>query len=104
MLSRHKIIANMINTKRGLFMCIFNLIKNKFSKYAFDDERLFSYVNSAILYAEKYQNKDVGFYLNHPIPPKTEQAIILLVSYLLGIFHDDSIWSNVNILLRFNMK
>ena len=60
-------------------------------------------VESAILYAERFQHKSKGFYRFHQIPPKTEQAIMLMVTHVAKSNADDCIWSKVDSLLRFNI-
>lgn len=62
-----------------------------------------SIVKSAIIYAERFQHKPNGFYRTHHIPPKTEQAILLIIEH----FNNNEnyvIWSKVDSLLRFNMN
>lgn len=63
-----------------------------------------SIVESAILYAERFQHKPRGFYNTHQIPPKTEQAIILIVVHIANLNSDDRIWNKVDALLRFNVS
>lgn len=60
-------------------------------------------IKSAILYAEHFQHKPKGFYNTHQIPPKTEQAIILIVVHMTSN-SDYSIWNKVDALLRFNIS
>ncbi|MDE5852884.1 MAG: head-tail connector protein, partial [Oscillospiraceae bacterium] len=74
-----------------------------------DDNLLQSYIKAAVSYAESYQHLAKGFYTDNPIPPTTEQAIIMLVSHFYesrdgstGGFYADSVqaggqvWNTVN--------
>ncbi|MDE5853020.1 MAG: head-tail connector protein, partial [Oscillospiraceae bacterium] len=64
-----------------------------------------------------YQHLAKGFYTDNPIPPTTEQAIIMLVSHFYesrdgstGGFYADSVqaggqvWNTVNLLLRLDKE
>ncbi len=42
-----------------------------------DDALLKSYITAAVSYAESYQHIPEGFYKENPMPPTTEQAIIM---------------------------
>lgn len=64
---------------------------------------LISKIESAIEYSERYQNKPKGYYQTHHFPPKTQEAISLLVKILTGIIADDSIWNDIHALLRFTV-
>lgn len=78
-----------------------------------DDELLAHYITAAIAYAEGYQHKPVGFYKENPMPPTTEQAVIMLSSHFYesrdgstgGFFADNvqagkQVWETINMLLR----
>ncbi|MDE5600400.1 MAG: head-tail connector protein [Oscillospiraceae bacterium] len=82
-----------------------------------DDNLLQSYIKAAVSYAESYQHLAKGFYTDNPIPPTTEQAIIMLVSHFYesrdgstGGFYADSVqaggqvWNTVNLLLRLDKE
>ena len=82
-----------------------------------DDNLLQSYIKAAVSYAESYQHLAMGFYTDNPIPPTTEQAIIMLVSHFYesrdgstGGFYADSVqaggqvWNTVNLLLRLDKE
>jgi len=80
----------------------------------FDDDRLIEmYISAAISYAESYQKKPDGYYLENAMSPATEQAVIMLSSHFYesrdgstaGFFADnvqasDRVWNTVNTLLR----
>ena len=70
-------------------------------------------VTSAISYAESYQHIPAGTYGEAPMPPTTEQAVIMLASHFYesrdgstgGFFADNpqaatQVWNTVNLLLR----
>lgn len=61
-----------------------------------------SIIKSAILYAERFQHKSIGYYQSHQIPPKTEQAIVLIVEHIISN-SNECVWNKINSLLRFNM-
>ena len=78
-----------------------------------DDELLGSFISAAVSYAESYQHVPVGYYSENPIPPTTEQAVIMLSSHFYesrdgstaGFFADNvqagqQVWNTVNLLLR----
>jgi uncharacterized phage protein (predicted DNA packaging) len=78
-----------------------------------DDELLQMYINAALSYTESYQKKPQGYYSENPMPPTTEQAVIMLVSHFYesrdgstgGFFADNvqasqQIWDTVNLMLR----
>lgn len=78
-----------------------------------DDALLQSYITAAITYAESYQHVTTGFYSGNPMPPTTEQAVIMLSSHFYesrdgstgGFFADNiqagqQVWYTVNLLLR----
>ena len=78
-----------------------------------DDELLKMYITAAVSYAESYQHIPAGTYADHPMPPTTEQAVIMLASHFYesrdgstgGFFADNvqagqQVWTTVNLLLR----
>ena len=78
-----------------------------------DDALLEMYIAAAVSYAEKYQHRIDGYYINEPLSMTTRQAVILLVSHFYesrdgstgGFFGDNTnaaiqIWNTVNTLLR----
>ena len=86
-----------------------NLILN----HSEDDDLLLSYITAAVSYAESYQHIPEGIYQNAPMPPTTEQAVIMLASHFYesrdggtgGFFSNtigsaQQVWNTVNLLLR----
>ena len=82
-----------------------------------DDELLKGYITAAVSYAESYQHIEAGYYTDHPMPPTTEQAIIMLSSHFYesrdgstgGFFADNvqagqQVWNTVNLLLRLDRR
>jgi uncharacterized phage protein (predicted DNA packaging) len=78
-----------------------------------DDILLQGYITAALSYAESYQHISEGYYLEYPMPPTTEQAVIMLASHFYesrdgstgGFFADNvqagqQVWNTVNLLLR----
>lgn len=78
-----------------------------------DDALLQSFIAAAVNYAESFQHLPAGSYAENPIPPTTEQAIIMLASHFYesrdgstaGFFGDSvqagqQVWNTVNMLLR----
>ncbi len=78
-----------------------------------DDELLEMYITAATSYAESYQHIAEGYYTENPMPPTTEQAVIMLASHFYesrdgptgGFFADNvqagqQVWNTVNLLLR----
>ncbi len=78
-----------------------------------DDALLQEYIKAAVAYAESYQKKPEGYYAENPMPPTTEQAVIMLSSHFYesrdgstaGFFGDSvqagqQVWNTVNLLLR----
>ena len=86
-----------------------NLILN----HSEDDDLLLTYITAAVSYAESYQHIPEGTYQNAPMPPTTEQAVIMLASHFYesrdggtgGFFSNtigsaQQVWNTVNLLLR----
>ena len=82
-----------------------------------DDTLLRSFITAAVSYAERFQHLDDGAYTNKPMPPTTEQAVIMLASHFYesrdgstaGYFGDNvqaghQVWNAVNMLLRLNRQ
>ena len=82
-----------------------------------DDDLLLSYITAAVSYAESYQHIPEGTYRNAPMPPTTEQAVIMLTSHFYesrdgstcGFFADNTgaaqqVWNTVNLLLRLDRR
>jgi len=78
-----------------------------------DDTLLQGFIRAAICYAESYQHLAEGYYTESPMPPTTEQAVIMLSSHFYesrdgstgGFFADNvqagqQVWNTVNLLLR----
>lgn len=78
-----------------------------------DDTLLQSFITAAVSYAESFQHIPAGTYSEKPIPPTTEQGIIMLASHFYesrdgstgGFFADNvqagqQVWDTVNLLLR----
>jgi uncharacterized phage protein (predicted DNA packaging) len=82
-----------------------------------DDGLLAGYIIAATAYAESFQHRPELFYSDHPMPPTTEQAVIMLSSHFYesrdgstgGFFADSTnaavqVWNTVNMLLRLDRK
>lgn len=82
-----------------------------------DDNFIARLVETAIAYAESYQHLDAGFYSENDMSSTTEQAVIMLSSYLYesrdgstgGFFSDSTsaavqVWDVVNTLLRLDRE
>jgi len=82
-----------------------------------DDALLRSFITAAVSYAEKFQHLDEGTYADKPMPPTTEQAVIVLASHFYesrdgstaGYFGDNiqagqQVWDTVNNLLRLDRQ
>lgn len=87
--------------------------KNLILDHDTEDELLMSYISAAVSYAESYQHITAGTYKVMPMPPTTEQAVIMLASHFYesrdgstgGFFSDNvqagqQVWNAVNTLLR----
>ncbi len=82
-----------------------------------DDGLLAGYIRAAVSYAESYQHVAEGYYAKNPMPPTTEQAIIMLSSHFYesrdgstgGFFADNvqaavQVWNTTNMLLRLDRE
>lgn len=91
--------------------------QNLILEHTADDALLKSYITAAVSYAESYQHVPEGFYKTNPMPPTTEQAVIMLASHFYesrdgstGGFFEDSVqagqqvWNTVNLLLRLDRR
>ena len=91
--------------------------QNLILEHTADDALLNSYITAAVSYAESYQHIPEGFYKSNPMPPTTEQAIIMLSSHFYesrdgstgGFFSDNvqagqQVWNTVNLLLRLDRE
>lgn len=87
--------------------------QNLILEHEADDPLLKGYITAAVSYAESYQHIPSGHYSNNPMPPTTEQAVIMLSSHFYesrdgstgGFFQDNpqaaqQVWNTVNLLLR----
>ena len=85
--------------------------------YDVDDSLILHYITAAISYAESYQHIPEGFYSSNPMPPTTEQAVVMLSSHFYesrdgstgGFFADNvpaaqQVWNTVNLLLRLDRE
>ena len=91
--------------------------QNLILEHEVDDPLLKNYITAAVSYAESYQHLSAGFYQENPMPPTTEQAIIMLSSHFYesrdgstgGFFSDNvqagqQVWNTVNLLLRLDRE
>ena len=82
-----------------------------------DDDLLRSYITAAVSYAESYQHIPEGTYADAPMPPTTEQAVVMLASHFYesrdgstgGFFADNpqaaqQVWHTVDLLLRLDRR
>ena len=90
---------------------------NLILEHTADDELLKGYITAAVSYAESYQHIPEGYYTENPMPPTTEQAVIMLASHFYesrdgstgGFFGDNvqagkQVWDTVNMLLRLDRR
>lgn len=90
-----------------------NLILN----HSEDNDLLLAYISAAVSYAESYQHIPKNYYKENPMPPTTEQAVIMLSSHFYesrdgstgGFFADNTgaaqqVWNTVNLLLRLDRR
>ena len=82
-----------------------------------DDGLIAGYIIAATAYAESFQHLPEMFYADHPMPPTTEQAVIMLSSHFYesrdgstgGFFADNvqaavQVWNTTNMLLRLDRR
>ena len=87
--------------------------QNLILEHSEDDELLKMYITAAVSYAESYQHIPENYYSENPMPPTTEQAVIMLASHFYesrdgstgGFFADNvqagqQVFNTVNLLLR----
>lgn len=99
-------------------MTLFDKVKaNLILEHTEDDALLQLYITAAVKYAESYQHLPENYYADHPMPPTTEQAVIMLSSHFYesrdgstgGFFSDNvqagqQVWNTVNLLLRLDRE
>lgn len=91
--------------------------KNLIIDHTLDDELIIMYIKAALSYAESYQHITENIYSELPMPPATEQAVIMLASHFYesrdgstgGFFADSTnasaqVWNTVNLLLRLDRR
>ena len=91
--------------------------QNLILEHSADDSLIEGYIAAAVSYAESYQHIPEGTYRNAPMPPTTEQAVIMLSSHFYesrdgstgGFFADNTgaaqqVWNTVNLLLRLDRR
>lgn len=91
--------------------------QNLILEHSADDELISGFITAAVSYAESYQHIEQGYYTNNPMPPTTEQAVIMLSSHFYesrdgstgGFFRDNvqagkQVWDTVNMLLRLDRR
>ena len=91
--------------------------QNLILEHSVDDGLLLGFIIAAVSYAESYQHIPAGSYQIDPIPPTTEQAVIMLASHFYesrdgstgGFFSDNvqagkQVWETVNLLLRLDRE
>ena len=80
-----------------------------------DDALIQSFIRAAVDYAETFQHVESGTYATNPMPPSTEQGVIMLASHFYesrdgstaGFYADSTqasqqVWTTVNTLFRLN--
>lgn len=90
---------------------------NLILEHSADDTLLKNHITAAVSYAESYQHIPEGYYSENPMPPTTEQAVIMLSSHFYesrdgstgGFFADSTnaaaqVWNTVNMLLRLDRR
>ncbi len=91
--------------------------QNLILAHSADDDLLQMFITAAVSYAESYQHIPEGYYTDNPMPPTTEQAVIMLASHFYesrdgstgGFFADNpqaaqQTWNTVNLLLRLDRR
>lgn len=82
-----------------------------------DDDLLQSFIRAAVSYAESYQHMPKEYYTTRPMPPTTEQAVIMLSSHFYesrdgstgGLFANtvqagQQVWNTSHLLLRLHRR
>jgi len=90
---------------------------NLILEHSADDSLVQDLILAAISYAESYQHIAEGHYADNPMPPTTEQAVVMLSSHFYesrdgstgGFFADNvqagqQVWNTVNLLLRLDRR
>ena len=90
---------------------------NLILEHGADDNLIQDFIRAAVSYSESYQHIKEGFYADNPMPPTTEQAVIMLSSHFYesrdgstaGFFGDSvqagqQVWNTVNMLLRLDRR
>ena len=91
--------------------------QNLILEHSVDDPLLEGFITAAVAYAESYQHVAEGHYRDNPMPPTTEQAVIMLASHFYesrdgstgGFFADNvqagqQVWKTVDLLLRLDRE
>ena len=91
--------------------------QNLILEHSVDDSLIEGYITAAVSYAESYQHLPEKYYSDNPLPPTTEQAVIMLSSHFYesrdgstgGFFGDNvqagkQVWDTVNLLLRLDRR
>lgn len=91
--------------------------QNLILEHSADYELIKGFITAAVSYAESYQHIEQGYYTKNPMPPTTEQAVIMLSSHFYesrdgstgGFFGDNvqavkQVWDTVNMLLRLDRR
>jgi hypothetical protein len=100
--------------KRDVPVLLLSKVKaNLILEHDADDDLLLGFIRVALSYAESYQHRPAGYYAKKPLPPTTEQAVIMLASHFYesrdgstGGFFGDNVAAagqtqeTVNMLLR----
>ena len=113
-MARRKAADNSINAVKTVNTDLLEKVKaNLILTHNADDAILLRFITAAVNYAESYQHLAEGTYTANPMPPTTEQAVIMLASHFYesrdgstaGYFGDNvqagqQVWNMVNMLLR----
>ena len=91
--------------------------QNLILEHSADDVLIKRFITAAVSYSESYQHIEQGYYTDNPMPPTTEQAVIMLSSHFYesrdgstgGFFGDNvqaakQVWDTVNMLLRLDRR
>ncbi|MCL2194365.1 MAG: head-tail connector protein [Oscillospiraceae bacterium] len=55
--------------------------QNLILEHSADDDLLLGVIRAAVSYAESYQHRPTGHYTKTPLPPTSEQAVVMLASH-----------------------